>query len=57
MEDYEITQAENLSIIYVSLYILYIIIYYTYTQYINIYIRIFFASFFLKITVWLGFSA
>lgn len=31
MEDYEITQAENLGIIYVSLYILYIIIYYTYT--------------------------
>lgn len=31
MEDYEITNAENLNIIYVSLYILYIILYYTYT--------------------------
>lgn len=34
MEDYEMTQAENLNIIYVLLYILYIIIYDTYTRYI-----------------------
>lgn len=34
MENYEMTQAENLNIIYVLLYILYIIIYDTYTQYI-----------------------
>lgn len=34
MENYEMTQAENLNIIYVLSYILYIIIYDTYTQYI-----------------------
>lgn len=34
MENYEMTQAENLNIIYVLLYILYIIIYDTYPQYI-----------------------
>lgn len=34
MENYKMTQAENLNIIYVLLYILYIIIYDTYTQYI-----------------------